>query len=125
MKVQNVILTLVIFIYIYLAYNYIANLESCSCVEGKYVENVKTSEGFIMSVLLFWIFTKLIKKSNPIFSGALSIILFLSYIYFCYYVYQMNKTITSHCLCAMKWQRWLIDIQYGILLLEIFLVLLF
>jgi hypothetical protein len=116
------ILILVILIYIYLAYNYLSNLKSCSCVEGDYVDNVKTSEGFIMAVLLFWIFTNLTKQENPIFSGALSVILFLSYIYFCYYVYQMNMSITPQCLCAMKWQHWLIDIQYGILLLEIFLV---
>jgi len=116
------ILTLVILIYIYLAYNYLSNLKSCSCVEGDYVDNVKTSEGFIMAVLLFWIFTNLTKQKNPIFSAALSVILFLSYIYFCYYVYQMNRSMTPQCLCAMKWQHWLIDIQYGILLLEIFLV---
>lgn len=123
MKTQ--ILCVIVVIYIYLAYNYLTNLESCSCVEGKYAENVKTSEGFIMTVLLFWIFTKLLRQKNPIFSAALSVILFLTYIYFCYNVYQMNKSITSNCLCAMKWQRWLIEIQYGILLLEIFLVLLF
>lgn len=122
MKLQNAILTLVILIYIYLAYNYISNLKSCSCVEGKYVDNVKTSEGFIMAVLLFWIFTNLTKQKNPIFSGALSVILFLSYIYFCYYVYQMNRSMAPQCLCAMKWQHWLINIQYGVLLLEIFLV---
>ena len=125
MKSQNIILTIVILIYLYLAYNYLSNLQSCSCVEGKYVDNVKTAEGFILSVLLFWIFTNLTKRPNPLFSGALSVILFLSYIYFCYYVYQMNKSITPQCLCAMKWQHWLIDIQYGVLLFEIFLVLLF
>ena len=125
MKLQNAILTIIVLIYIYLAYNYLSNLKSCSCVEGKYVDNVKTSEGFIMAVLLFWIFTKLLKRSNPIFSGALSVLLFLSYLYFCYYVYKMNMSITSQCLCAMTWQRWLIDIQYGILLFEIFLVVSF
>lgn len=125
MKFQNAILTIIVLIYIYLAYNYLSNLKSCSCVEGKYVDNVKTAEGFIMAVLLFWIFTKLLKRSNPIFSGALSVLLFLSYLYFCYYVYKMNMSITSQCLCAMTWQRWLIDIQYGILLFEIFLVVSF
>ena len=125
MKLQNAILTIIVLIYIYLAYNYLSNLKSCSCVEGKYVDNVKTAEGFIMAVLLFWIFTKLLKRSNPIFSGALSVLLFLSYLYFCYYVYKMNMSITSQCLCAMTWQRWLIDIQYGILLFEIFLVVSF
>ena len=125
MKLQNTVLTVIVLIYIYLAYNYLSNLKSCSCVEGKYVDNVKTSEGFIMAVLLFWIFTKLLKRSNPIFSGALSVLLFLTYLYFCYYVYKMNMSITSQCLCAMTWQRWLIEIQYGILLFEIFLVVSF
>jgi len=125
MNIQNAILTIIVIIYIYLVYNYLSNLKSCSCVEGKYVDNVKTAEGFIMAVLLFWIFTKILKRTNPIFSGALSVILFLSYIYFCYYVYKMNMTMTSQCLCAMTWQRWLLEIQYGILLFEIFLVVSF
>ena len=51
MKTQ--ILCVIVLIYIYLAYNYLTNLESCSCVEGKYAENVKTSEGFIMACLLY------------------------------------------------------------------------
>jgi len=125
MKIQNAIFMTIVLIYIYLVYNYLSNLKSCSCVEGKYVDNVKTAEGFIMAVLLFWIFIKLLKRTNPIFSGALSVVLFLSYIYFCYYVYKMNMTIEPQCLCAMTWQRWLVEIQYGILLFEIFLVVSF
>lgn len=115
-------IALVGLIYIYLAYNYITNLKSCSCVKGQYVENVKTSEGFIMSIILLWIFVKLLNRKNPIFSNFLSIILFLTYIYFCYYVYQMK--VTAICNCDSTWQKWLVDIQYGVLLVEILLVFL-
>lgn len=122
MKPSSTLLAFIILIYIYLVYNYVSNLKSCSCVEGKSADKVKTAEGFMMSVILLWIFVKLIGHRNPIFSHCLSIILFLTYIYFCYHVYQMNKTITVDCLCAMKWQKWLLDIQYGALLIEIVLV---
>uniref|UniRef100_A0A6C0HRZ4 Uncharacterized protein n=1 Tax=viral metagenome TaxID=1070528 RepID=A0A6C0HRZ4_9ZZZZ len=117
------ILPFIILVYIYLAYNYLANLTSCKCVESKYVEKVKTAEGFMLSVILLWIFLKLMHRRNPIFSKLLSIILFLTYLYFCYYVYQMNKTTKENCQCAMKWQSWLVNIQYILLLFEIILVL--
>jgi hypothetical protein len=119
----NLPMVFIILVYIYLAYNYLANLTSCKCVESKYVEKVKTAEGFMLSVILLWIFLKLMHRRNPIFSKLLSIILFLTYLYFCYYVFQMNKTTKENCPCAMKWQRWLVNIQYILLLFEIILVL--
>jgi hypothetical protein len=123
------------FIYIYLAYNYLANLKSCSCAEGEYVEKVKNAEGLLMAILLVWILmclwlTNNIKKLNKndivaflFLSGGMGVLLFLVYVYFCYNVNKMKKSLTSKCVCAMKWQRWLIYIQYGFFLLEIFLAI--
>ena len=118
-------LALIYIIYIYLAYNYLSNLKSCSCAEGDYVENVKNAEGIIMVLLLSWIaisFLRLKRKNKILLLGGLSILLFLTYIYFCFYVYKMQRQLTTNCICAMKWQRWLIYIQYGFFLFEILLV---
>ena len=95
MNPTSTLLLFIVLIYIYLAYNYVSNLKSCSCVEGEYAENVKTAEGFMLSVILLWIFVKLIHHRNPIFSHCLSILLFLTYIYFCYYVYSESHLMQS------------------------------
>lgn len=130
----NLVVMLMAIIYIYLAYNYLANLKSCSCAEGKYVERVKTAEGVLMAIVLIWIILSfwlannlhtLSKESIVVLLfivGAIGIFTFLVYIYFCYNVYKMQKSLTTNCLCAMKWQRWLVYIQYGFFLYEIALV---
>lgn len=122
-------------IYVYLAYKYLSNLESCSCAEGEYVEKVKNAEGILMVMFLIWILMSLWLTYNvhrlsktDIFvflylTGAMGIILFSVYLYFCYNVHQMKKSMTSECVCAMKWQRWLIYIQYGFFLFEIVLAI--
>jgi hypothetical protein len=129
----NLIVFIMVLIYIYLAYNYLANLKSCKCVNGKYVENVKNAEALLMIVVLIWIImsiwytnninklTKTDIKVLMFLSAALGIFTFLLYIYFCYYVHKMQKTIESTCVCAMKWQRWLVYVQYGLFLYEIVL----
>lgn len=129
----NLIVFIMVLIYIYLAYNYLSNLKSCKCVNGKYVENVKNAEAILMIVVLIWIimsiwYTNNINKltKNHIkllmfLSAGLGIFTFLLYIYFCYYVNKMQKTIESSCVCAMKWQRWLVYVQYGLFLYEIVL----
>jgi len=126
MKMRTQLVFLITIIYIYLAYNYVSNLKSCSCAEGNYIENVKTAEGFIMVLLLLWIllsFLRLKKRNLILLSGGISILLFLTYIYFCYYVNEMLKTIKSSCICAMRWQRWLVYLQYGFFLFEIILTI--
>jgi hypothetical protein len=129
----NLITFIMVLIYIYLAYNYLANLKSCKCVEGQYVEKVKNAEALLMIVVLIWIImsiwytnniNKLTKNDIKILmflSGALGIFTFILYIYFCYYVHKMQKTLKSSCVCAMKWQRWLVWVQYGVFLYEIVL----
>lgn len=132
----NVIMALIALIYVYLAYKYLANLKSCKCAEGKYVNKVKLAEGLIMGVILFWIIVKLWLINNIhtlsendlkillFIAGAVGIFTFIIYIYFCYYVNKMQKSLTTNCACAMKWQRWLVYIQYGFYLFEIILVIL-
>ena len=122
-------------IYVYLAYNYLSNLKSCSCAEGEYVEKVKNAEGILMVMFLVWILMSLwltlnINRlsKNDIFvflylTGAMGVVLFSVYLYFCYNVHQMKKSLTTKCVCAMKWQRWLIYIQYGFFLFEILLAI--
>jgi len=131
----NFVISLVILIYIYLAYNYLSNLKSCKCVEGKYVGKVKVAEGLLMGIVLFWIIVSLWMTNNIqnmsrneitillYLAGAVGIFTFLVYIYFCYYVRKMMKSLKSSCVCAMKWQRWLVWIQYGFFLYEIALVI--
>jgi hypothetical protein len=130
----NLVVFVMALIYIYLAYNYLANLKSCKCAEGKYVERVKNAEGILMAIVLIWIIMSfwiannlhtLSRESIMVLLfvvGAIGIFTFLVYIYFCYNVHKMQKSLTTNCLCAMKWQRWLIYIQYGFFLYEIALV---
>ena len=130
----NLVVFVMALIYIYLAYNYLANLKSCKCAEGKYVERVKNAEGILMAIVLIWIIMSfwiannlhtLSRESIMVLLfvvGAIGIFTFLVYIYFCYNVHKMQKSLTTDCICAMKWQRWLIYIQYGFFLYEIALV---
>jgi len=130
----NLVVMVMALIYIYLAYNYLSNLKSCKCAEGKYVERVKNAEAILMSIVLIWIILSFWLANNLhtlsresiivllFIVGAIGIFTFLIYIYFCYNVHKMQKSLTTNCVCAMKWQRWLVYIQYGFFLYEIALV---
>lgn len=129
-----VIISIAFVIYIYIAYKYLDNLKSCACAEGVYVDNVKRTEKFLMLILLLWMIVSIwltaniknMTKSGVILfmyiSAIFGMILFTSYVYFCYNVYHMQKQFDQGCPCAMKWQRWLIYIQYGLFLADIVLV---
>ena len=130
-----IVLLLIAFVYVYMAYRYLTNLKSCSCAEGEYVENVKKAERLLMIMILIWILMSiwltsniktLSKKDTFVFlflTGAFGIVLFSIYLYFCINVTKLRKVLVPKCPCAMKWQRWLIYGQYGLFLLEILLVL--
>jgi hypothetical protein len=60
----NFVLSILILIYLYLAYNYLANLKSCKCAEGKYVEKVKFAESVLMGIVLFWIILSIWLTNN-------------------------------------------------------------
>jgi hypothetical protein len=122
--------------FIHLAYFYLDNLKLCSCVNNQqYVNNIKNAETTIMAFIVigmalnFTLVPYLKNYDNKTLNIILwimvlySIFVFSVYIYFIYNVYKFKNSYKNNCECAMKWQRWIVFIQYGLYLISIIMIL--
>ena len=127
----NLCFSFVVLFFMYYAYNYAKNLNSCNCVSflKENIDNIKYTELFliVMSVIgisvnillhLFGIdpmkrFSKNSLKTFGIFMGIYGIILITILINFIYNVYEFGVKFPSECDCADKWQKDILYVQAG------------
>jgi len=124
MNEMGVIFTsLVIIYFIYRAYAYLGDLDSCNCAPQPIVDNLKTIELIYLCVSLTAVvfnviylifnlnFANFINKNNYLIGILILYIIFMFGLYF-YYIFnviEFKKTLKPSCECTNQWQN---DIIY-------------
>ena len=124
MLLQEIIflfVSFVIFYFLYRAYSYLTDLESCDCAPVPYVTNLRQIEFIYLAIVLFGILFKviflltdfdimdsLIKNTSPIASVAVVayiIAMFFIFIWYMYNVLLYQQTLDGKCTCSNGWQN--------------------
>jgi hypothetical protein len=112
-------ISLVILYFVYRAYDYLGNLESCNCAPKVYIERLKWTELAYLVVFLIGIIGTVLGLLFGIeLNGipvALALIYFIGilglFVFFLYNLYQYIQQLNPSCDCSNQWQNMILYVQ--------------
>ena len=133
---MNALTYVISLLFMFTIYNYLAKLDTCTCVNETYVNEVKKYEVrliwlLFISIILTILVTITISQKHPISPSILIVVAVIYLMVFLYYAFhfvssthKLKKEMKRSCKCAMRWQRWLLYTQYYAIIIDVFFVIL-
>jgi len=113
-------ISLVILYFVYRAYEYLGNLESCNCAPLDSIEQLKWIELAYLVIYVLGIFGNVIRllfgksitETIPIGVQFIYMIAMLGLFgYFLYNLYEYNSQLNKGCKCSNQWQNMILNVQ--------------
>lgn len=137
-EISLLFVALIIAYFIYRAYAYLGNLDSCKCAPTKIVQNLKLIELYYLCIVLGGVifniiyliynldYSKLFSKNSYLVTLVVLYILsvFGFYLYYVYNVIEFKKQLDPKCECTNQWQNNIIYLHVLYLSLPIVLTIL-
>jgi len=137
-EIGVIFIALIVAYFIYRAYAYLGNLESCQCAPQSIVQNLKMIELYYLLIILAGIifniiylifnidYTELVTKYKYLVGFIIVYIIsvFGFYFYYIYNVIEFKAKLNSNCSCANEWQNNIIYLHALYLSLPIILTIL-
>ena len=136
-EIGVIFIALIVAYFIYRAYAYLGNLESCNCAPQSIVQNLKMIELYYLLIILAGIifniiylifnidYTQLVTKYKYLVGFVIVYIIsvFGFYFYYIYNVIEFKAQLNSRCGCANEWQNNIIYLHALYLSLPIILTI--
>lgn len=114
-------ISFIILYFLYRAYIYLTELESCDCAPFKYVENLRNIELIYLVLIVIGIFMKIVYLMTnydfvkKIMNNSSSFVTFclvtyacfvsIVFVWYLYNIYEFNTNLKSTCECSNGWQN--------------------